>query len=61
MIGAPGFIEELRQVELSILDSIKTDGAITSFDGGMADWIFDASNLSNEVIKYPRLFIAPDR
>ncbi|MFK5248278.1 hypothetical protein [Klebsiella pneumoniae] len=61
LIGAPGFIEELRQVELSILDSIKTDGAITPFDGGMADWIFDSSDLSHEVTNYPRLFIAPDR
>ncbi|HGW2956591.1 TPA: hypothetical protein ACNP37_005345, partial [Raoultella ornithinolytica] len=61
LIGSPGFIEELRQVELSILDSIKTDGAITHFDGGMADWIFDSSDLSHEVTNYPRLFIAPDR
>ncbi|HIG9059640.1 TPA: hypothetical protein ACYENZ_005728, partial [Klebsiella michiganensis] len=61
LVGAPGFIEELRQVELSILDSIKTDGAITPFDGGMADWIFDSSDLSHEVTNYPRLFIAPDR
>ncbi len=61
LIGAPGFIEELRQVELSILDSIKTDGAITHFDGGMAEWIFDSSDLSHEVTNYPRLFIAPDR
>ncbi|EPY1563078.1 hypothetical protein ACW9S2_005807, partial [Klebsiella michiganensis] len=33
----------------------------THFDGGMADWIFDSSDLSHEVTNYPRLFIAPDR
>ncbi|HHB9057281.1 TPA: hypothetical protein ACN7C7_000021 [Klebsiella pneumoniae] len=58
-IGAPGFIEELRQVEISILNSIKTSGAINAFDGGMAEWIYDPSDLSYEVANYPRLFIAP--
>ncbi|HHB9058306.1 hypothetical protein [Klebsiella pneumoniae] len=61
MVGSPGIIQELRQIEISIIDSVKTDGAITPFDGGMAEWIYDSSDLSYEVANYPRLFIAPDR
>lgn len=60
LIGSPETISELRKVELSIIDSIKINGAITKFDGGMADWIFDPADLKSEVMNYPRLFIAPD-
>lgn len=59
MIGSPEIIAELSEVVASAMARVKTNGAITPFDGGMADWVFDPSDLSNEVSKYPRLFIAP--
>ncbi|WP_447879245.1 tail fiber/spike domain-containing protein [Serratia fonticola] len=60
LVGAPEFIEELRQITPLNGTRLKTKGALAANDGGAAWWFYDASNLSAKVTLCPRLYIAPN-
>ncbi|EQC1582978.1 hypothetical protein ACY2PL_005308 [Klebsiella oxytoca] len=56
----PDNIEQLREILASDGTQVNTKGAFLAGDGGGGLWIFNASNSSNDVSKYPHLFIAPN-
>lgn len=53
-------IAELRKFKPTGFLRIKTSGALVAGDGGSGDWVFDATDQSTNVSKFPRLFLAPD-